>query len=126
MMFRPRWPSAGPTGGDGLALPAGICSLIKPMIFFAMLKNLFGTRVRSVSSNAPSSSFDYRRSSTAITRTVSAKDGPRRLARSAKPDLQLFDLTEFQFDRRRTTENRHRYTDTRLFVVHFLDAAVEV
>ncbi len=28
MMFRPRWPSAGPTGGDGLALPAGICSLM--------------------------------------------------------------------------------------------------
>ena len=28
MMFRPRWPSAGPTGGDGFALPAGICSLM--------------------------------------------------------------------------------------------------
>ena len=28
MMFRPRWPSAGPIGGDGLALPAGTCSLM--------------------------------------------------------------------------------------------------
>ena len=28
MMFRPRWPSAGPTGGEGFALPAGICSLM--------------------------------------------------------------------------------------------------
>ena len=28
MMFRPRWPSAGPTGGDGFALPAGICNLM--------------------------------------------------------------------------------------------------
>jgi hypothetical protein len=24
MMFKPRWPSAGPTGGEGLAFPAGI------------------------------------------------------------------------------------------------------
>ena len=28
MMFRPRWPSAGPTGGLGFALPAGTCSLM--------------------------------------------------------------------------------------------------
>ena len=37
MMFRPRWPRAGPIGGAGLALPAGTCSLIKPMIFFAIV-----------------------------------------------------------------------------------------
>jgi hypothetical protein len=36
MMFRPRWPSAGPIGGDGFALPAGTCSFTKPTIFFAM------------------------------------------------------------------------------------------
>ena len=28
MMFTPCWPRAGPTGGLGLAWPAGICSLI--------------------------------------------------------------------------------------------------
>ena len=28
MMFRPRWPRAGPTGGDGLAWPALTCSLM--------------------------------------------------------------------------------------------------
>jgi hypothetical protein len=28
MMFKPRWPSAGPIGGDGLAAPAGTCSLM--------------------------------------------------------------------------------------------------
>src|SRR6202042_522875 len=37
MMFRPRWPSAGPIGGDGLAAPAGTWSLIIPTIFFAIL-----------------------------------------------------------------------------------------
>ena len=28
MMFSPRCPSAGPTGGDGFAFPAGICNLM--------------------------------------------------------------------------------------------------
>ena len=28
MMLRPRWPSAGPMGGLGFALPAGTCSLM--------------------------------------------------------------------------------------------------
>src|SRR5664280_588686 len=36
MMFTPCWPSAGPTGGAGLAAPAGICSLIMVMTFLAM------------------------------------------------------------------------------------------
>ena len=36
MMFRPRWPRAGPTGGEGFACPAGISSLMYPSIFFAM------------------------------------------------------------------------------------------
>src|SRR5579863_8998128 len=39
MMFTPCWPSAGPTGGAGLAWPAGICSLIDPVIFFAIKKS---------------------------------------------------------------------------------------
>src|SRR5262245_61836072 len=34
MMFTPCWPSAGPMGGAGLALPAGICSLMYPVTFF--------------------------------------------------------------------------------------------
>src|SRR5262249_10593321 len=34
MMFTPCWPSAGPTGGDGFALPAGICSFTIAWPFF--------------------------------------------------------------------------------------------
>src|ERR1700743_600119 len=41
MMLTPCWPSAGPTGGDGLALPAGSCNLTYPVIFFAMARHLF-------------------------------------------------------------------------------------
>src|SRR5262245_65696842 len=36
MMLTPCCPSAGPTGGDGLALPAGICSFTIACTFFAM------------------------------------------------------------------------------------------
>src|SRR6185312_4370945 len=34
MMLTPCWPSAGPMGGAGLAAPAWICSLIRPVTFF--------------------------------------------------------------------------------------------
>src|SRR5689334_4994861 len=34
MMLTPCWPRAGPTGGEGLALPAGICSLTTAWSFF--------------------------------------------------------------------------------------------
>src|SRR5713226_9186247 len=36
MMFTPCWPSAGPTGGDGFALPAGICSFTIAWTFFTL------------------------------------------------------------------------------------------
>ena len=35
MMLTPCWPSAGPTGGAGLAAPAWICSLILVRTFLA-------------------------------------------------------------------------------------------
>src|SRR5207245_449376 len=34
MMLTPCWPSAGPTGGEGFALPAGIWSLTTAWTFF--------------------------------------------------------------------------------------------
>src|SRR4051812_21864841 len=34
MMLTPCCPSAGPTGGDGFALPAGTCNLMRPVTFF--------------------------------------------------------------------------------------------
>src|SRR5438045_9600757 len=40
MMLTPRSLSAGPTGGLGFACPAGICSLISPMTFLAILITL--------------------------------------------------------------------------------------
>src|ERR1700722_14196595 len=40
--------------------------------------------------------------------------------------LNLFYLAKLQLDGCRPTENRHRHSDARLLVVHFLDVAVEV
>src|SRR5947209_17543877 len=40
MMLTPCWPSAGPTGGAGVALPAGICSFTWPITFFAIFVRL--------------------------------------------------------------------------------------
>src|SRR5450755_20799 len=37
MMFTPCGPSAVPTGGAGVALPAGICNLTCPVTFFAIV-----------------------------------------------------------------------------------------
>ena len=37
MMLTPCWPSAGPTGGAGLACPPGIWSLMSVRTFFATL-----------------------------------------------------------------------------------------
>src|SRR6058998_1046089 len=37
MMLTPCWPSAGPTGGAGLAWPPGICSLMSVRTFLAII-----------------------------------------------------------------------------------------
>src|SRR5205085_2924901 len=36
MMLMPRWPRAGPIGGDGVAEPAGTCSFRYPATFLAI------------------------------------------------------------------------------------------
>src|SRR6188508_544629 len=45
MMLTPCWPSAGPTGGAGLAWPPGIWSLIIVRTFFAIPSLFRGRRV---------------------------------------------------------------------------------
>src|SRR5919109_772421 len=49
MMLTPCWPRAGPTGGAGLACPAGICNLIWPTTFFAMVCYLLNRRAGGAS-----------------------------------------------------------------------------
>src|ERR1700688_1942500 len=56
MMLTPCWPSAGPTGGAGVASPAGICSFTYPVIFFAIvLASLAGKRKTGKGKRRPDS-----------------------------------------------------------------------
>src|SRR5688572_30294818 len=91
MMFTPWGPSAVPTGGAGVALPAAIWSFTWACTFFA------------------------------IRLCVCLPDGPRPPVR-----LELLDLQEIQFDRRRAAENRDHHLERALLGVHFVDEAVEV
>src|ERR1700741_1481262 len=40
MMLRPRWPSAGPIGGDGVAAPARTRHFREPVTFFSLSHSL--------------------------------------------------------------------------------------
>ncbi len=46
-ILTPCCPSAGPTGGAGVAFPAGICNLIYPVTFFAIIRHLLNHVVMS-------------------------------------------------------------------------------
>src|ERR1700754_2977003 len=100
MMFTPCWPSAGPTGGAGLACPAWICSLISPATFFfgAMLV-LFLSRFSAIS---------------AWLVTLTATN-------YAKIALDLGDLVEGQFDRCFAAEDGHQHLELLLLPVDLTD-----
>src|SRR6516225_1320311 len=108
MMLGPRWPSAGPIGGDGLAAPAGTCNFRNPVTFFAISHSVSGADL----------------------------DGwrpphlPRLLhlwPKRAWPRgrLKFLHLTKFQFNRRGAAEDRHGHLDARTCLVDFLHNAVE-
>src|SRR5438046_2897348 len=89
MMLTPCWPSAGPTGGAGLARPALICSLMIAASFFF----LGGISV-----------FLFR---------VVPRGGPARHRVAARLPAgnrsDLGDLGERQLDRSLATEDRHEH-----------------
>src|SRR5439155_18825426 len=115
---------AGPIGGDGFALPAGTCSLIKPTIFFAMM-----APVKMSVSAVPT--YNYWSGSSAGFRELAFGAAPERVCcttahRCAVADLNFFDLTEFQLYRCGTAEDGDGDAHARLLVIDFLDIAVEV
>src|SRR5713226_5287012 len=111
MIFTPCCPSAGPTGGAGVALPAGICNLTTAMTFFAMplpLSTPSGTvyRVHRVSLPAPADRGD-------------GEDG-------RDESLDFLDLTEVEFDRGRPAEDAHQHADLLLLHHHLVHHAGKV
>src|ERR1700686_1316712 len=99
MMLTPCCPSAGPTGGEGFALPAGSCSFTIPVIFFIERSSGW--------------SSGRLRPSTGIGRLPASCSG-------------LLDLHEIELDRGGAAEDRDQHPDPTLVGVHFLDRAVEV
>src|SRR5882757_6825718 len=100
MMLTPCWPSAGPTGGAGLACPAWICSLISPTAFF------FGAMLVVFPLSFP-----------AICVRLRAPSAPRR----TQVALDLGDLGEGQFDRCFATEDGHQHLEFLLLGVDLAD-----
>src|SRR5437764_9549670 len=105
MMFTPCWPSAGPTGGEGFAFPAGSCSFTMPVTFFAIAS--FPRKYGYVTE--PLATFAAFRGGAC-----------------AAAVLGLLDLHEVQLDRRRAAEDRDQHAHATLVGVYFLDGAVEV
>src|SRR6184192_365665 len=93
MMLTPCWPSAGPTGGDGFAFPAGSCSFTIPVTFFAIFLSYGGAN-----DFKPASSFRLRASS-----------------RSSR----LLYLHEVQLDGRGAPEDADQHPHAALVRVHF-------
>src|ERR1019366_3729205 len=115
MMLSPRWPSAGPIGGEGFALPAGTCNLMKPTIFFAMNGSFF--RVQ-----AP-----CRKPAQLLVQSPGKTNGGRRrVAPVFRRGSDLFDLREIELDRRRAAEDRDRDAYLGLVVVDVFHRAVEI
>src|SRR5919198_5495729 len=86
MMFTPCWPSAGPTGGAGLAMPAVICSLMIAASFF-FLGGISVSCARLLSPRA---------------------NGGARVAVGPNGPSDLGDLAERQLDRGLPAEDRHQ------------------
>src|ERR1700739_957241 len=98
MMFTPCGPSAVPTGGAGVALPAGSCNLMVVCTFFGGMfplpQNFHG--------------------------------GVNTPLQKPLGSAQLFHAGKIEFNRRGAPENRDRNLEPAVVVVDFLDRAVEI
>src|SRR6266545_5089918 len=128
MMLTPCCPSAGPTGGAGVASPAGICSLTYPVIFFAILLASLarGSGLGTRDSNArarhrsPASFFASLALLIVLSCPVSRVPCPE-----SRP-LDLLDLQELKLHRGRAPENRDHDLQGRAVEVDVFDNSSEI
>src|SRR5512138_1799768 len=109
MMFTPCWPSAGPIGGAGVALPAGTWSLTS-----ACTGLVLAIRV-------PFRSRGFRPAPTSRGRAAGPAPAERRSGR-----LDRLDLQEVELDGRRAPEDRHHHLHLLPLGIHLVDDAGEV
>src|SRR5215471_16199976 len=116
MMLTPCWPSAGPTGGAGLALPAWICSLMTVRTFLAISKRVGEHSWRG------NQAIQGRREGSVLRTRPTEDAGARRLSRQ----LDLLDLVVAHLDRRLTPEDRDQHLEFGGVLVDLGDLAGEV
>src|SRR5271167_2419265 len=88
MMLICAWPSAGPTGGAGVALPAAICNFTEPVIFFAIVVLLKRAEARLLISLLPLEPVQ-RSEPVFCSPDRPSRQGSRACATRALPYLQL-------------------------------------
>src|SRR4029079_12934784 len=93
MMFTPAWPNAGPTGGAGVAAPAGIWSFTMPMTFFAIFSSdLLNLREVELDRRLPAEDRDHDLQGVAV--EVDLVHRPREVVEGAVGDPHLLRLLE--------------------------------
>src|SRR5436309_11934083 len=120
MMLTPCWPRAGPTGGAGLACPAGICSLMILMTFLAIGVPPCGACAGVAGSHL-----------LPVLRGCQVSLGPvgpssRRACCGPNLALDLLYLIELELHRHLPLEDRHEHLQLALVLVDLGDLAVEV
>src|SRR5690349_3085348 len=116
MMFTPCWPSAGPTGGAGVAWPAGSWSVnVLTSFFFGGMSVFLGGRSLNPTSRVRGECRGYRGART-LTRRRSSRTN-----KSTPAGLDLGDLVEVELDRRLPTEDRHQHLQLLLVGVDLAD-----
>src|SRR5689334_11004702 len=122
MMLTPCGPSAVPTGGAGVALPAAIWSFTTACTFLAIVTLHRGYPQRVVN-------FFYSRwgptPNASLTLMHSRGGASRPRKRMAAGASDLFDLQKVQFDGRCATEDRHHHLQRVLVDIHLVDYAIE-
>src|SRR5438876_3398629 len=140
MMLTPCWPSAGPTGGEGFALPAGICSFTIAWTFFAMAFPLerADLAVRQLQPRMTSEHRDEhlqpalgrrRLVDHALESAVGTLEDPHlvtALERPASVHLDALHLVVLELHGRRSPEDRHDHLHPSALGVRVLDRSLEV
>src|SRR5487761_2234924 len=125
MMLTPCGPSAVPTGGAGVALPAGICSFTEPVTFFAITKPSLQSlsprsRLGLYPESQPATAAPYFAGAIAGSITAhSPKHGENTLR-------CLFHLQEIQLHRSRPAKNRNQHAQRIALRIDLVHLALEV
>src|SRR3954469_22717006 len=124
MMLMPCGPNAVPTGGAGVACPAGICNFTNPATFFAIVPHFWFVPCAPLRARTPTVAL--RRSG----RRRRVASGACRVARHASPitrhALVRSQLQIIQLHRCRSSEQADRYANLAFVRHHLFHRSIEI